>query len=784
MSAWYQIPTRHPVPVLCGLALLLLVSVASLPATRADFSLEAFYPRGTPEVDLYRRQERLFGADDTLAVISLEGADVLGIRGYDWVWRLSRRLEGVAGVTGVASPSTLVDAELGDDAPRSNPASVARGQLAQALGRVRARLRERPRTVAPVLREPGSAGLIRVAWALPREAGAPGPERRPAVDAAREVLAIVRSTPPPPGLHARILGMPVVQVLYGELLERDAARHYPLALGVVVVALWLCLGRAVPVAAALALVIVAVVATVALANLAGLVLTVLTLSAPALTGIVGVADSVRILHHYAEESTRSRPGREALESVLSRVGRPCLFSTVTTVAGFASLAASDVAPIREYGLLVAASTTLEFLIVVLGLPALLVVLPGAGPGPVGGPWAAAGGAIGRAVGGRPVAVAAAWGVATVALSLVATRLDLNVKVFSNVSPTGDLARDIEFFERHFGGVLELSCVVEGPRPGHFESPESLRRLDALGRRLAALGLANVASVADYVIAVEAAATPSAGPGGIPGSADDVREALDLAPALGPATLAPLLTPDRSTARIFATIADLGSVPTRELLAKVGAASRECLAGGERAFVTGPAVLAHHTTDHVVSNAMRSFLPAFAAVTLLVGVALGSWRRMVLSVWPNLVGLLAAAGTMVVVGIPVGLTSILVLSVTYGIVVDNTIHLFWRSASLVASAGRRAPLLALESCAPAMIAQGVAMAAGFLVLTGSGFGSNATFGLLAGVTILVGLAADLTLSPALLLLATARQWMPPGPPPGEPHHGQRPLRTGDPPHPPT
>ena len=102
-------------------------------------------------------------------------------------------------------------------------------------------------------------------------------------------------------------------------------------------------------------------------------------------------------------------------------------------------------------------------------------------------------------------------------------------------------------------------------------------------------------------------------------------------------------------------------------------------------------------------------------------------------------------------IPVNMTTAMMLSVTLGIAVDDTIHYVWRFREELRRTGdyRQALAATSGSVGRACLFTTVVIAGGFWILMLSQFLPTAYFGGLIGFTMLGTLAADLVLLPVLL-----------------------------------
>jgi len=87
---------------------------------------------------------------------------------------------------------------------------------------------------------------------------------------------------------------------------------------------------------------------------------------------LGVAYSLHIISHYAEEITK-RPPQAALKRIISTTGRAILISAVTTMVGFASLLTSSMPPVANIGLAFLIGMTYCFFSSMILAPALLII---------------------------------------------------------------------------------------------------------------------------------------------------------------------------------------------------------------------------------------------------------------------------------------------------------------------------------------------------------------------------------------------------------------------------
>jgi len=98
---------------------------------------------------------------------------------------------------------------------------------------------------------------------------------------------------------------------------------------------------------------------------------IVTVIVPIFIIVMGSADGLHFVMHFQEEVTRTKDKVERVATTLRQVGIPMILTTISTAAGFLSLLATDVRPMRQMGVFVAAGITFAGIISFFFLPALL-----------------------------------------------------------------------------------------------------------------------------------------------------------------------------------------------------------------------------------------------------------------------------------------------------------------------------------------------------------------------------------------------------------------------------
>ncbi|MEN8041296.1 MAG: MMPL family transporter [Actinomycetota bacterium] len=104
---------------------------------------------------------------------------------------------------------------------------------------------------------------------------------------------------------------------------------------------------------------------------AGVRIDIVTVIVPIFVIVMGSADGLHFVSHFQEQSERTQDPVERVRSALSEVGVPMILTTISTAAGFLSLLATDVPPIRQLGLFTAIGITFAGIVSFFALPALM-----------------------------------------------------------------------------------------------------------------------------------------------------------------------------------------------------------------------------------------------------------------------------------------------------------------------------------------------------------------------------------------------------------------------------
>jgi hydrophobe/amphiphile efflux-3 (HAE3) family protein len=251
----------------------------------------------------------------------------------------------------------------------------AGGQATPSRRRIRATLRLLPEYVAqalvttdPATGKPGNTGVITFGIKV-----MPFDQQKELIDDIRaQVDPPGAVDDPPPGVSARVLGLPVLAADANSALS--GSRYLVTVAGLLAVALVLVAAYR---SASRALVpLIPIVLATGWSSLvlwvAGVPLNPMSATLGALVIAIATEFSVLLSARYHEERLRGGTVGEALRRAYERTGAAVLASGITAIAGFAVLVLTDIRMLRDFGLVTVFDLGVALVGVLLVLPAALV----------------------------------------------------------------------------------------------------------------------------------------------------------------------------------------------------------------------------------------------------------------------------------------------------------------------------------------------------------------------------------------------------------------------------
>ncbi len=721
---------RMPLLVVCALFTAIGITALIRPGLRHDYRLEAFVGSDDPAYRTFRAFLEEFTSNE-VAVIAIHSDDALSTKTQAIVERLvaeCRPIPSVQRVVALSEIPTPLRALLGDklyDHP------MIRGNILSHDGR----------TTAIVLQ-------------MSAEHQDPS-ERQRSVQRLRDIVASARERAPT-DMRFVLAGPYVTLIDMYDYVDRDLHVFTIASFLLMGTTLWIVFRRPGPMIYALAVAIAAVTSGLGVAVLAGFVTSLITQMIVVLIAVLSVATCVHLcvaVDEVAGEdpppNLRHRNAGESLDDdsthrvVLQRMLAPCTAVVVTTAAGFASVCISSVMPVRRFGILMVCGLLLSLLYATVGVLFLTRPRrPRAGTQRLGRLLAS--------FAARTLLHRKAIYAATIILAIVAAagipRLRFESDFIKSFRANTGVRRSYEFIQEHLSPVGSVEVVVRSSADHTAITPQQVRQAHEFGQRIVERfpSIRKALSLADLI---------SIGGSTLPQSQADLTGRLALARLMfGADALRGFINTDRTALRL--NFRAVEGVPVDEKLrinSDIKALAEEQFGPDVSVQVTGLYHFYAVLVSGLVRDQYRSFAVALPAVFLVLALMFRSIKVAAVMMVPNLLPLVWCIGGMAWAGIPVSMTTAMMLSVVLGIAVDDTVHYVWRFRRELRLCGdyHEAAVRTHASVGRACVFTTVVIAGGFWILILSQFLPTAYFGGLVGFTMLGTLAADLLVLPALL-----------------------------------
>jgi len=176
------------------------------------------------------------------------------------------------------------------------------------------------------------------------------------------------------------------------------------------------------------------------------------------------------------------------------------------------------------------------------------------------------------------------------------------------------------------------------------------------------------------------------------------------------------------------------------------------AGLPEAQVSGFRVLTSFASMDMIKSLQQGLTIAVFVAIGVIGVAFRSFKIALVSFVPNILPILGTEFYLWVTDSGLQLTTVIALTIAFGIAVDDTIHFLanYRRARVSGLAHDEAVHRALERVGPALVATTLILCAGTFIVVFSALPQVALFGTLTILTLALALIGDLFILPALLL----------------------------------
>ncbi|MCG8394573.1 MAG: efflux RND transporter permease subunit [Pseudomonadales bacterium] len=764
-DAWSRWVVAHPVWVLLGCIGLCLAMASGLKSFQNNNDPRIFFTEENPDFKRFVALEDSFTANEVVMfVVNPKDGEIFTAQTLHAIEALTEQAWTLPHSTRVDSLTNFQHTEVeGDELYVAPLVEDALSMSPQAIARAREIALQEPSLVGRTLSDKGHvAGVF--ATVTMSEGNTEAPE---ITEAARAMAADFNETYP--DIEFMVTGTVVFSQASAEATEQSMATTLPLAFVVMLICLWLILRSAMFVVVTVFVIAFSIASAMGLAMWLGIEFSPIVGMAPAMILTLAVADSVHILASYRHERLEDKPKAQAIIESLRINLQPVWLTSLTTAIGFAILNFSESQPFQALGNVVLIGVLLAFVFSVVLLPALVMLLPHRIEPGKQRDFAPLMGRLAAHLNRHYKPWLLGMSVAVVVLTGCIGLNRINDVFNEYFDETFEVRRVNDFAMSEMTGMHRIDYAVPAQESGGAMEPEYLRNLDALVSWLEQQE--EVVYATSYTNVIKRLNRDMHGGDPAYYRIPDSRELisqytllyeLSLPQGLG---LEDQLDIGKSQARVIVVLENIGSHPVLEFNDRVEQWMGDNWPDYMQAKGTGMDILFGRVTMRNIESMLSGALIALVSVSVLLILALRSFRYGLLSLVPNLLPAAMAFGLWGLLNGEIGLAVSVVACMTLGIVVDDTVHFLSKYVRAKRELGlntEKAVDYAFRTVGVALVATSIVLVANFAVIGTSHFYPNASMGLLSAITIAMALIVDFFFFvPLLIALDRARRSSQPG-----------------------
>ena len=609
-----------------------------------------------------------------------------------------------------------------------------------------------PRIAGSVLGRNGDVSVVNITVELPQEG---------LLDAVAEVSQFARSLAAQAeqrfsGIDLRIVGTVMINQTFVEASISSQKIFLPVSLVLMALILGILTRSWAGVLSTGMVIVFSILASMGLGAWAGLPFSPPISPAPTIVLMIVVANCVHLLVALRQRLQAGESKHDAIIEAIMLNLYPIFLASLTTTLGFLSMNFSEVPPYRHLGNFVAFGIVSSFILSVTFLPALLSLLP-------------TGSAKKRQLRGPKMRLIAefsmrhrkflfwGWLVFVIAMIAAIPRNELNDVLVHFFNESVEFRQDTDFMDEHLSGNTLLEYSLRASTEGGVTDPLFLAEVSNFAKWYRQQPPVRHVSVVTDTFRQLNMSMHGDDPDfyRLPESQELAAQYLLLYELSLPEglNLNNQIDRSRSATRVSVSAETLDSQELLELNARAEAWLNENATHVASVNSTGPAALFAYIGQRNIRAMLIGTVVVLVAISTILLFALRSLRIGLISIIPNLIPAAVGFGIWGLTVGQVGLSLSVVVAMTVGIVVDDTVHFLSKYLRARREYGRsveQAVFYAFETAGQALFTTTIVLVAGFLIFAFSPFIPTAQVGVLTAIIIAFALIADLTLLPALLM----------------------------------
>ncbi len=607
------------------------------------------------------------------------------------------------------------------------------------------------RLVERLISKDGRTGSINITLQLPGESRTEVPE---AVAHVRAQIAEIETQYP--NLQFRLTGNVMLSNALAEATIVDLKSLVPLMYGAIAICVLLLFRSISATILTSVMVLVSMFSAIGMAGWLGIVLTPPSSSAPTIIMTLGVAGSIHVLSSFFLSMNAGLVKKDAMIDSLKVNIEPVFLTVLTTVIGFLSMNFSDTPPLRDLGTISAIGILYTLVFTLFTLPAASMLLPFK--------KSSSGFKVNKIL--EPTANFVIrhhrpllWSVAGLSILIASfiPRMELNEQYIDYFDESIEFRQDTDFAMEHLTGIYKIEYMLQVSENGGISQPEFLNEVkDFADWFREQPEVVHVQSIVETIETLNKNLhADDASFKRLPEDRDLVAQYLLLYEMSLPYGLDmnSQISIGKDATKLTVMLQNLSTSQLIDIENRARAWLASNTSIMETSEGTGSSVVFAHMAERSINSMIGGSILAIFLIGVVLMIALKSIKYGAISMVPNLLPSAIAFGIWAMFVGEMGFALSVMIAMTLGIVVDDTIHFlskYIRGRKEQNLSPEDAIRYAYSTVGVALVITTIVLVIGFLILSQSHFLPNAGMSTLTVITISVALILDLFLLPPLLM----------------------------------
>ncbi|GJM05309.1 MAG: membrane protein [marine bacterium B5-7] len=462
------------------------------------------------------------------------------------------------------------------------------------------------------------------------------------------------------------------------------------------------------------------------------------------------------------------------------MARPCFYTILTTAVAFASLVASDIRPVIDFGWIMVIGLSIAFIVSFTVMPACLSLLGETGIPSQNDRTKAITLHLAKLVHRKSAFIIVISLVLMLSIGYGISMIKVENRFINNFKSDTEIYQGMKLIDNELGGTMPLDIIIDPDNsfiqmrdelatetneldilfldeegdlsmPNYWLNPIMLDKAKSLQEYLESY------SVIGKVISIVTSLSIVEKLNGAPFNEFELALVRKRIPeSIAGDLVTPYLSDDSNQLRFSIRVIESDpELNRKELLNNIHKYLTENLGFEDnQVHMTGMMVLYNNMLQSLYRSQILTIGAVFTAILCMFIILFRNIYLALIAIVPNIFSSILILGIMGWAGVPLDMMTITIAAITIGISVDDTIHYIHRLKYEFAI-DQNYPE-AINRChgsiGKAMYYTSIAIVFGFALLSFSNFIPTIYFGLLTGFAMLVALAGDLLLLPAIVLIA--------------------------------